>query len=95
MLSPSSPVQQLAAVDIGSKAVRMVLGNFNSEGHLQIQQRWRAFLSLGASVFRDQSIPAAQILALQQVLKSFQHSLPQELLGLFLQQVLSEKPKSR
>ena len=62
MLSPSSPVQQLAAVDIGSKAVRMVLGNFNSEGHLQIQQRWRAFLSLGASVFRDQSIPGAQIL---------------------------------
>ena len=78
MLSPSSPVQQLAAVDIGSKAVRMVLGNFNSEGHLQIQQRWRAFLSLGASVFRDQSIPAAQIFALQQVLQSFQHSLPRD-----------------
>ena len=78
MLSPSSPVHQLAAVDIGSKAVRMVLGNFNSEGHLQIQQRWRAFLSLGASVFRDQSIPRAQILALQQVLQSFQHSLPQD-----------------
>ena len=78
MLSSSSPVQQLAAVDIGSKAVRMVLGNFNSEGHLQIQQRWRAFLSLGASVFRDQSIPGAQILALQQVLQSFQHSLPQD-----------------
>ena len=78
MLSPSSPVQQLAAVDIGSKAVRMVLGNFNSEGHLQIQQRWRAFLSLGASVFRDQSIPQAQILALQQVLQSLQIALPQD-----------------
>ena len=78
MLRPSSPVQQLAAVDIGSKAVRMVLGNLNCEGHLQIQQRWRAFLSLGASVFRDQSIPTAQILALQQVLQSFQNSLPQD-----------------
>ena len=78
MLSPSFPVQQLAAVEIGSKAVRMVLGNFNSEGHLQIQQRWRAFLSLGASVFRDQSIPPAQILALQQVLQSLQIALPQD-----------------
>ena len=77
MLSPSFPVQQLAAVEIGSKAVRMVLGNFNCKGHIQIQQRWRAFLSLGASVFRDQSIPPAQILALQQVLQSLQIALPQ------------------
>ena len=78
MLSPSFPVQQLAAVEIGSKAVRMVLGNFNYEGHIQIQQRWRAFLSLGASVFRDQSIPPAQILALQQLLQSLQIALPQD-----------------
>jgi len=78
MLSPSFPVQQLAAVEIGSKAVRMVLGNFNCEGHIQIQQRWRAFLSLGASVFRDQSIPPAQILALQQLLQSLQIALPQD-----------------
>ena len=78
MLSPSSPVQQLAAVDIGSKAVRMVLGDLNCERHLHIQQRWRSFLSLGASVFRVQSIPAAQILALQQVLQSFQTALPQD-----------------
>ncbi|MBT91618.1 MAG: hypothetical protein CL921_08720 [Deltaproteobacteria bacterium] len=78
MLSPSFPVQQLAAVEIGSKAVRMVLGNFNCEGHIQIQQRWRAFLSLGASVFRNQSIPPAQILALQQLLQSLQIALPQD-----------------
>ena len=78
MLSPSFPVQQLAAVEIGSKAVRMVLGNFNCEGHIQIQQRWRAFLSLGASVFRDQSIPPAQILALQQLLQSLQIALPKD-----------------
>ncbi|MEC8596544.1 MAG: hypothetical protein VXY74_17265 [SAR324 cluster bacterium] len=78
MLSPSFPVQQLAAVEIGSKAVRMVLGNFNCKGNIQIQQRWRAFLSLGASVFRDQSIPPAQILALQQVLQSLQIALPQD-----------------
>ena len=78
MLSPSFPVQQLAAVEIGSKAVRMVLGNFTCLGHIQIQQRWRAFLSLGASVFRDQSIPQAQILALQQVLQSLQIALPQD-----------------
>ena len=78
MLRPSSPVQQLAAVDIGSKAVRMVLGNLNCERHLHIQQRWRSFLSLGTSVFRAQSIPAAQIIALQQVLQSFQTALPQD-----------------
>ena len=78
MLSPSFPVQQLAAVEIGSEAVRMVLGNFTCKGHIQIQQRWRAFLSLGASVFRDQSIPPAQILALQQVLQSLQIALPQD-----------------
>ena len=78
MLSPSFPVQQLAAVEIGSKAVRMVLGNFNCEGHIQIQQRWRAFLSLGVSVFRDQSIPPEQILALQQLLQSLQIALPQD-----------------
>ena len=78
MLSPSFPVQQLAAVEIGSKAVRMVLGNFTCMGHIQIQQRWRAFLSLGASVFRDQSIPPAQILDLQQLLQSLQIALPQD-----------------
>jgi exopolyphosphatase/pppGpp-phosphohydrolase len=79
MLTQATPVKQLAAVDIGSKAVRMVLGDLSSGGQLQIQQRWRAFLSLGESVFKAQSIPTTKILALQQVLQSFQNALPKDI----------------
>ena len=66
----------LAAVDIGSKAIRMVLGQLHPDGTLQITQRWRAFLSLGQAVFEHQEIPPQTAAELQKVLCSFQQALP-------------------
>lgn len=68
----------LAAIDVGSKAVRMVLGALHPNGDLHVLRRWRAHLSLGQYVFRQHLIPADTVQELQRVLQTFRADLPPE-----------------
>ncbi len=64
----------LAAIDIGSNAVRMVLAQLEGTS-LQVVHSWREFLRLGEDVFRSGKITEASLSALQSTLSSFVASM--------------------
>ena len=69
---------RLAAIDMGSNAVRLVIGRVHvtaKDRFLKREASYRIPLRLGDDVFRDGSIPAAKIEQLRQVFMGFQHLL--------------------
>ena len=67
---------QLATIDIGSNAVRMVYGVLLPSYEIQIHKRWRSHLRLGESVFTEEKIAESAVQQLLQVLHNFSSYLP-------------------
>jgi exopolyphosphatase / guanosine-5'-triphosphate,3'-diphosphate pyrophosphatase len=67
----NSSLQTLAAIDIGSNAIRLVVGQLNSKGRISILDKWRAPVRLGEDVFLDGNISATTINKALLAFKSF------------------------
>ena len=57
-----------AAIEIGSNAVRMIVGKLTDSCKLLVLERWSAHLRLGASVFENGVIPENVIKQLEQTI---------------------------
>lgn len=69
----------IAAIDVGSNAVRMVLSRCQQtaqeQSHLRLIQSWRSFLRLGEDVFNFGQISQTHLEALTDILKQFVNEL--------------------
>ena len=58
-----------AAIEIGSNAVRMIVGELTDSCELRILERWSAHLRLGDSVFKNGVIPENIVQQLEQTIQ--------------------------
>lgn len=74
-----APPVRFAAIDVGSNAIRLVIGRvYNSDKKppfLKREASYRVPLRLGDDVFREGAIPPAKVQQMVQVFQSFHHLL--------------------
>ena len=58
-----------AVIEIGSNAVRMIVGELTNSCELRVLEHWSAYLRLGDSVFENGVIPENIVQQLEQTIQ--------------------------
>jgi exopolyphosphatase/guanosine-5'-triphosphate,3'-diphosphate pyrophosphatase len=74
-VSDSSAVKMLAAIDIGSNSIRMVIAQVLPDGRIEVVERLHRAVHLGQDTFRTGGIKAPTIRAAVLILRDFQNVL--------------------
>ncbi|MFZ5829304.1 MAG: exopolyphosphatase, partial [Planctomycetota bacterium] len=70
-----APVKTVAAIDIGSNAIRMVLAEVAPDGHVEVLERLQRAVRLGQDTFRRGRLGGQSMRATLGVLKDFRQLL--------------------
>jgi exopolyphosphatase/guanosine-5'-triphosphate,3'-diphosphate pyrophosphatase len=71
----ASAARTVAAIDIGSNSLRMVIAEVLPDGHLEIQERLQRAVRLGQDTFRRGRLGAASMRAAVAILRDYRHLL--------------------